>query len=105
MLTTRETFSIAASTRPSYHNPGSPVERAQPLGQALASRNYLGRRSLILRGGGFALMNCGSSLFRDRGEVPPCLAHAKPNRPITFRHGVFGEGDADVCVPDILFGL
>ena len=59
----------------------------------------------ILRRGGFALMNCGSSLFRDRGEVSPCLAHAKPNRPISFRLCGLGAAGADLCVLDILFGL
>jgi hypothetical protein len=55
----------------------------------------------ILRGGGFALMNCGSPLFRDRGEVSPCLAHAKPNRPIIFGLRVFSAGGTVLCVLDI----
>ena len=58
-----------------------------------------------LRDGGFTLMKCGSSLFRHHGEVPPCLAHAKPDRSISFRLFGLGAAGADLCVLDILFGL
>jgi hypothetical protein len=94
--------------------PSLPRRRDDPQGEGALSSAGSGRRSLqksarqrlfILRGGGFPLMNRGSSLFRDRGEVSPCRAHAKPDRPITFRLGGFGEGGADLCVLDILFGL
>jgi len=43
---------------------------AATLRQALACRNCLRRRLFILRGG-FALMNRGRSLLRDRGEISP----------------------------------
>src|SRR5262245_3053061 len=52
----------------------------------------------ILRRGGFALMNYGSPLFRDRGEVSPCAAHAKPNRSIIVGLRIFSAGDTGLCI-------
>jgi len=98
----------AEGSWPKKPNPRSRPDLSAPGRQVRSGARLLAQASvgplLVLRGG-FTLMNCGSSLFRDHGEVSPRLAHAKPNRPVSFRLGGLGAAGADLCVLDLFFGL